>query len=102
MHDYMYRHVCFVPLLTCLLAVCHCLFVMTCQVMHGVCRLPDEDARGSAQHFQIRTWQDLCSSWLILHKVHPVSEHIDLQIELALHDDAASLSDIACIAQRTY
>ncbi len=34
------------------------------------CRLPEEDATGPSRHVQIRTMQDMCSGWLILHKVH--------------------------------
>lgn len=35
------------------------------------CRMPDEDSTGPSRHVQIRTWQDMCSGWLILHKVPP-------------------------------
>ncbi|KAL0018949.1 hypothetical protein WJX77_003320 [Trebouxia sp. C0004] len=31
--------------------------------------LPEEDATGPSRHVQIRTMQDVCSGWLILHKV---------------------------------
>ncbi len=34
------------------------------------CRLPEEDATGPSRHVQIRTMQDMCSGWLILHKVN--------------------------------
>ena len=29
----------------------------------------EEDSKGASRHLQIRTMQDLCSGWLILHKV---------------------------------
>ena len=33
------------------------------------CRMGEEDSTGPSRHLQIRTMQDLCSGWLILHKV---------------------------------
>lgn len=53
---------------------CFCLYI---QNLHSVsaCRMPDEDAQGTSQHCQIRTWQNLCSGWLILHKARAFPCH---------------------------
>lgn len=34
------------------------------------CRMADEDSLGPSRHVKMRTMQDMCSGWLILHKVH--------------------------------
>lgn len=37
--------------------------------------MADEDSTGPSRHLQLRTMQDMCSGWLILHKVSPTLWH---------------------------
>lgn len=60
---------------------------------HG-CRMAEEDATGASRHVQMRTMQDLCSGWLILHKV--ITTLHNIAVKLHQHMTGQSY-DLACI-----